>query len=302
MPQDHVAGHVAQALLLSAGPWLLALGPPACLYAAWRWRRPLAWLPALLGYLLALGLPSRPAPVEGLRVVSANLNAFSEGPAGAEQVLADLAPDVLLVIERRAEQVPGLLRVADNYLVPMARISHGHAVHCRPGLVCQAAIAPEFGSDSTRMPAGLLRLSVPRVGGGSRPACVLSLHAPPPAPLDPTGLLPYTERVAGRIRQGRLVGQWGPCLEGDPVLAVGDFNTVPGSPAWSRWDATGLLRTERGAAPWHATWPAGGGWPDLPFFALDHALAGPELRVTGLDRVRVPGADHLALVLGLQAR
>lgn len=289
--------------MLVAGPYLAALGVAICLSAAWRWRRPITWVPPLLIYLVVVGLPALPADTLGLRLVSANLDAFSEGPAGAEQALAALEPDVLLVIERRAEVVPGLLRVADNYAVPMPRSSHGHAVHCRPDLPCQAAITPQFGSESSLMPLGLLRLEVPLAAGqGQRLACVMSLHAPPPAPLNPTGLLPYVARVADQIDRGLLVRQWGPCQAGDPVLAVGDFNHVPGSPAWRRLARAGLQGTERAGSLWRASWPAGGGWPDLPIFPLDHARVSPALEVTGLRRERIPGADHLALVLGLRAR
>ncbi|MCK6506347.1 endonuclease/exonuclease/phosphatase family protein [Myxococcota bacterium] len=300
MPQDRILGHVLQAALLSAVPWALLLGLPTCLWLL-RAGRPLRVLPALVAYLLCLGPPPGCAAGtgEGLVVVSANLDAYSEGPPGAEQALAGLAPDVLLTIERRAEVVPGLLRVADNYPVPMARPSHGHAVHCRPGLSCPAAITPEFGSASTVMPAGLLRVELPGAPGGR--ACVLSVHAPPPAPKDPSGLHPYMARVASQLREGRLARQWGPCLAGDPALVVGDFNTVPGSPAWARLRAAGLRPAEPHLAPWQASWPAGGGWPDLPFFALDQAMVGPDLRVEGLRRVRIPGADHKALVFRLRA-
>lgn len=300
MPQDRIAGHILQALLLSAVPWALLLGLPTCLWLL-KVRRPLPVLPALCAYALCLGPPPGcgAGAGQGLLVVSANLDAYSEGPPGAEQALASLGADVLLTIERRAEVVPGLLRVADNYPVPMARPSHGHAVHCRPGLDCQAAITPEFGSASTVMPAGLLRLAVP--GGEGHRACLISVHAPPPAPKDPTGLHPYMERVASQLHQGRLARQWGPCLAGDPALVVGDFNTVPGAPAWRRLSQAGLSRAEPHLAPWQATWPAGGGWPDLPVFALDQALVGPGLRVEGLRRVRIPGADHKALVFVLRA-
>ncbi|NOY28231.1 MAG: endonuclease/exonuclease/phosphatase family protein [Oligoflexia bacterium] len=320
MPQDHVWGHILQSLMLALGPWLAALGVLCCVWAGWRWRRPMVWLPLFIGYLYVVGPPpwlvhsALPGlararqPAQGLVIVSANLDAFSPGPPGAEQALVALDPDVLAVIEERAPDIPGMVRVADNYAVPMPRISHGHAIHCRPGLSCDAAITPEFGSDSSHMPMGLLRVPVPRIDHvGDTMACLMSLHAPPPAPLNPTGLLPYVRRVAAAVRGGRLVRQWGPCLGGDPVLMLGDFNHVPGSPAWriltgDADDEPGLLDADDVGSLWRASWPAGGGWPNLPFFSLDHALVSPALIATGLRRERIPGADHLALVLRLQAQ
>lgn len=306
LPQDRVWAHSLQSLLLAARPWLLFFGVAVQLVALACWRR---WLPGLLAgavYLVGAGLPApegAPRDAPGVRIVSSNVNSYTPGPPGAEVALAALQPDVLLVIERRAERVAGLDRVADNYQVPMSRISHGHAVHCRPGLACAAAITPEIGSRTSHMPVGLLRLPVPVEGGGpDRMACVLSLHAPPPAPLDPTGLLPYARRIADQVQQGRMARQWGPCLAGDPVLAIGDFNTVPGTPAWRHFMATGLVDALAGRGVRRATWPAGGGWPDAPFFALDHALTGPGLSFEEVRRVRIPGADHLALAGVLRAR
>lgn len=306
-PQDRIWGHILQASLLSARPWLCLLGALLQVLSLARHRRPAIAGPALLAYLLLSGLPPQaPLPGEavaagpGLRVLSANLDAFSDGPPAAG-ALAARAPDVLLLIERRDETVDGLVRVADNYGVPMERVSHGHAVHCRPELDCQAAITAEIGSETSRMPAGLLRLPVPGPHGDV-PACIISLHAPPPAPLNPTGLHPYMDRLRRQVRDGRAHGQWGPCQDGDPVLAIGDFNTVPGTPAFAKALSTGLRDVQAGRGLWRRTWPAGGGWPDLPYFALDHALVSDDLQVRQLRRLPMPGADHLALELLLSSR
>jgi hypothetical protein len=303
MPQDSIAGQILQSGLLSAIAPLMAAGALLSLVSALT-RGPLwIWGPALLSYLLVLGPPPLgEAPEGGFVLVSANLDAFSEGPPGAAQALAALGADVVITIERRVEEIEGLRRVADNHRVPMRRPSHGTAIFCRPGLSCEAAISPEFGSESFTMPLGLLRVPVPRASGGSLPACVLGLHAPPPAPLDPSGLLPYVGRVAEAVVDGRMARQWGPCLAGDPVLAMGDFNHVPGTPANRLLLAAGLRHGERGRAPWRASWPAGGGWPNLPVFELDQAMAGPDLQIRSVRRSRIPGADHKALRIVMEVR
>lgn len=303
MPQDSIAGQIVQSGLLSAMGPLFVLGALTSLTTGLLRGPPALWLPALLAYLLALGPPPLPpAEEEGLRVVSANLDAFSEGPPGAAEALAALQADVVITIERRVEEIAGLSRVADNHAVPMKRPSHGTAIFCRPGLPCEAAVSPEFGSPTFVMPLGLLRVPVPTADGSSRPACILGLHAPPPAPLDPSGLLPYVRRVAEAVVDGRMARQWGPCLAGDPVLAMGDFNHVRGTPANRLLRGAGLHRSEWGRAPWHASWPAGGGWPNLPFFELDQAMAGPDLEIRSLQRHRIPGADHKALNVVVMAR
>ncbi len=303
MPQDRIAGQILQSGLLSSIAPLMAVGALLSLACALTRAPVWVWAPALLSYLLVLGPPPLgEVPQGGFVVVSSNLDAFSEGPPGAAEALAALHADVVITIERRVEEIPGLQRVADNHGVPMKRPSHGTAIFCRPGLPCEGAVSPEFGSETFTMPLGLLRVPVPRAGGGSQPVCILGLHAPPPAPLDPSGLLPYVQRVAEAIVGGRMARQWGPCLPGDPVLAMGDFNHVPGTPASRLLRSSGLRRSEWGRAPWQASWPAGGGWPNLPFFELDQALAGPELRVRSVRRHRIPGADHKALRIVMEVR
>lgn len=303
MPQRSIAGQILQSGLLSAIAPLMVVGALLSL-ACGLARGPVqVWLPALLSYLLFLGPPPLgEEPKGGFVVVSSNLDAYSEGPPGAAEALAALRADAVITIERRVEEIPGMLRVADNHGVPMKRPSHGTAIFCRPGLSCEAAVSPEFGSETFTMPLGLLRVPVPRSEGGSASVCVMGLHAPPPAPLDPTGLLPYVRRVAEAVVNGRMARQWGPCQPGDPVLAIGDFNHVRGTPANRRLRASGLRRSEWGRAPWQASWPAGGGWPNLPFFELDQALAGPELRILSIRRSRIPGADHKALRIVMELR
>jgi endonuclease/exonuclease/phosphatase (EEP) superfamily protein YafD len=233
-------------------------------------------------------------PDQTLRLVSTNVNAFSDldSPDSLEATLGTLDADVIIVIEQRAMQIEGMVRAADNFEDDLPRISHATAVFCREGLDCEARVTPEHGSQSMKMPMGIARLPGAEI-------CFLGIHGPPPAPYDPTGIQPYMDWVASHIDDGRISVDWDPCLVGDRVVIAGDLNAVPWSRAWSTLLHRGLTDRLLSWGIWGASWPAGGGWPDLPFFHLDHLLLGP-VEVPRVVHMRVPGADHKALVIDLK--
>ncbi len=285
MPEDRVWPHAAQAVLLSLPRWLLLLWPLGALGLVFRDRiYVVPGLLALAGLGLA-GVPSWPVTGPGRVLVSANVQAFAEGGDGLEEALGALEADVLFTLERRAHAVEGMVRVADNYARPLDRDSHGTAVFCRVGLPCEALVTEEFGSRSSVMPLALLRLDG---------VCMMGVHGPPPAPLDATGLMPYVRRIADALSEGRMARDWGPCQEGDPALVVGDLNAVPGSRAHQLLQGRGLTDHLQSQGVWASTWPAGGGWPNLPVLRLDHLLAG-QVQVEGVETLRIPGSDHKAL-------
>ncbi len=285
LPADRVWTNVTQALLLSAPRWLLLAWPVGALWLGWRTRRPGPALGLGLAGLVLAGVPLPRTAGLGRVLVSANSQAYSEDVEELEVALAALEADVLIAIERRAEAVPGLVRVADNFDRPIPKSSHGLAVFCRPVVACEAVITEEFGSATQQMPLALVRFDG---------VCVLGVHGPPPAPRKASGLGPYVRRVAEAIGEGRLVRDWGPCRVGDPAVVVGDLNAVPGSGPHRVLLGRGLEDTLAWHGVWASTWPAGGGWPDLPVLRLDHLLT-REVPVEGLGVVRLPGADHKAL-------
>lgn len=303
LPEQSVYGQIAMSSLLSAVPWLMGLWVPWSLAAAVLSRR---WvLPLVCGLLgiFGVGRPlswvveAGPAPPGAWTLLVANVNSFP--PEGTDTaVLADqlaaVGAQVVVVIERRPEALPGYVRVADNFDAPMERISHASAVFCREGLACEAEVTEEFGSPSMTMPLALVDL------GGA--ACLMGLHGPPPVPYDPTGLAPHVDRIARAFEDGRLMADWGPCAAGQQALVVGDLNQVPGSRAWRALVRRGLVDALAGVGVFGVSWPAGGGWPDAPFFRLDHVLHGPELRVGGVEQHRLDGADHLAQSLWVAPR
>lgn len=296
MSASTVVGAALQALFLSAPPWLGLLALPWASGLAWRWRRPALVLPGLIG-LPMVGAPA-PAPGQAgpqdLRVVVANVNSYPDvdDRAALDAALAALGGEVVILIEERPRAVSGLVHLADNFDPKMPRISHGTAVFCLAELGCRAEITPEFGSATSTMPLALVAVG---------DLCVLGVHGPPPAPLDPTGLLPYFGTIADRIEAGRLREPWGPCAARAEVVLAGDFNTVPHSPALALLDAAGLRDLGPSRGLFALTWPAGGGWPKLPLFRLDHVF-GAAADIADYRLVRLPGSDHKAQAFTVPGR
>jgi hypothetical protein len=251
-----------------------------------------------VGLVLA-GIPEFPPSdiATGLKVVSANVNAYSdtEDSAPLEAALSELKAGVLITIEERAHNVVGMTRVADNYEEDLPRISHGTAVFCRDPVQCDARITEEFGSDHSRMPLALVRLT----HGVQRPICLLGIHSPPPAPFDTSGIGPYISTIASHLEDGSISTPWNPCQRGDDAVVLGDMNAVPWSTAWRALRATGLTDVLRWRGIYASSWPAGGGWPNLPLLRLDHLLVGTT-DAQGVHLQRIPGSDHKALVAWLK--
>lgn len=270
--------------LLSLARWLVLGWLPV---GFWLWRQEARRMGALCvaGSLALAGLPPLDsAEGPGLRVLSANVQAYSGEAATLEQAIAAQQVDLVFTFERRAEQVPGMQRVADNHDRPMPRPSHGSAVFCRPELGCVAEITEEFGVEGCSMP-----VSVARVSG----ICLLGVHVPPPVPLCAGGAAPYVAELTRHIAGGRMSEGWRVCAAGDPVVVVGDLNGVPGGDSHRAFLQRGLRDMLLWRGLWAMSWPAGGGWPNLPFFRIDHLFAG-DLAVEGVRQLRLPGTDHKA--------
>jgi endonuclease/exonuclease/phosphatase (EEP) superfamily protein YafD len=294
LPEDTVLAQALSAILSAAPPWLALVWIPWAIVGAWRTG---LWGPGLACAILGLVFMGRPVatlpqdigrPDDAVTVLLVNVNAFSDDPdvSALESRIAAQSADVVVVLELRGKQVPGMRRVADNFDTRLARVSHATAVFCRDGFACEAEVTPEFGTKTSHMPVALVSL-----GNG---LCLLGAHAPPPVPLNPTGLRPYMEAVAAHIEAGRLVDDWGPCRGGDAAVLSGDLNSVPGMPVVSLIHSRGMRDALRGGGVFAASWPAGGGWPNLPVFPLDHLLVG-DANVSDVRQVRVPGSDHIGV-------
>jgi len=284
-----VEGSVLEAVLLGGGRWMLLLTVALALAQGRTRGRRLQAAVCALGAAVLAGVPACPTSEPGWRLVSANVQAYSpEGAAPMEAVLAGLQADVLFTLEKRGESIAGMRRVADNFDTDLSRPSHGTAVFCKDGLACEGQITEEFGVAACSMPIGLVRVS--------GETCVVGLHLPPPVGKCQDGRGPYYSEVARHLRDGGLSGDWGPCRATDAVLLIGDLNTVAGGRVHRSLVALGFSDPLRWRGIHAVSWPAGGGWPNLPLLRLDHLLTGFGVGVGNVGYVALPDSDHKALV------
>ena len=283
-----------QAMLFSGARLALAAWPVWALAGAVRtrkWRRHVSL--GVLGGVLGgvpfgswLGL----GDITGLRVASTNLDAFATEGADLEDALGAVDADVLWTIERRAEAIPGMRRVADNFDRDLQKPSWGLAAFCREGLTCRAWIADLVGHPSCPMPMGTVTVD---------DLCILSLHLPPPVTVCNEGRDDYMEVVDDVLWGGRIARDVGTCTKGQRALVIGDLNSTPGM--WIHRDlvARGFRDLFKWHGAWASTWPAGGGYPKLPITQLDHAFAGETVAIEGVETFAIPGSDHRGLLVGV---
>ena len=291
LPEDDIVAVAVAAVLFGCIPWLGLLWPVWTAVVAHRGQ---TWRPWMLVSLLGLGvagvpvecLPAARSTSAGPSVAVLNVNAYSPDtdPGALFALLADEHVQLVVILERRFDDVTGFVRVADDFAGNWPRPSHHTAVYAPPGSSIQARVTEQLGSPTMAMPVAIAWLEEPGV-------CVLGLHAPPQVPKNATGMAPYISWLVDRLEGGRVARDLAPCALGAPVVLAGDFNLVAGSGPFERLQAAGLRDVLAGAGLFGLTWPSGGGWPDFPVFRLDHVLAGP-VDVTDLRKVRVPGSDH----------
>ncbi|MFV0430199.1 MAG: endonuclease/exonuclease/phosphatase family protein [Arachnia sp.] len=86
-------------------------------------------------------------------------------------------------------------------------------------------------------------------------------------------------------------------------LAIGDFNAIDQHLTMRRFYSLGLENAaweQTSGLRWWPTWPVGSTVP--PFVRIDHALCGPNLACTMPNLIALPGTDHMALSLWIDAR
>jgi hypothetical protein len=284
-----VDGAALEAVLLGGGRWLFLVTAALALVQGRKKSRRLRAVTYAVGAALLAGVPACPSSGPGWKLVSANVQAYSpEGAAPMEAALAAMKADVLITLEKRGEHIAGMRRVADNFDEDLPRPSHGTAVFCREGMACEGQITEEFGVPACGMPIGLVRVD--------QSVCVVGLHLPPPVGRCKDGRGPYISEVSRRLQDGGLAGDWGPCLKTDSVVLIGDLNTVTGGRVHRHLLGLGFADPQRWRGIHAVSWPAGGGWPNLPLLRLDHLLAGDGVEVGEVGYEALPDSDHKALV------
>ena len=288
VPAD-VDGAALEAVLLGGGRWLLLVTVALAVFHGREKSRRIRAAAYAVGAALLAGVPACPTSVPGWKLVSANVQAYSpEGAAPMEAALAAMKADVLITLEKRGEQIAGMRRVADNFDEDLPRPSHGTALFCREGIACEGQVTEEFGVPACGMPIGLLRVN--------QAVCVVGLHLPPPVGRCKDGRGPYISEVLSHLQDGGLTADWGPCRKTDSVLLIGDLNTVSGGRVHRRLVGLGFADPQRWRGVHAVSWPAGGGWPNLPLLRLDHLLIGAGVGVGNVGYEALPDSDHKALV------
>ena len=282
-PTTNMTGYALQAIFLSTPPYLCLVFP---FYTVLLWRRRLGWY-SVFGFVLwvGVGIPDQGAGTGARTILVANVNAFSGNEELLQKELSEGRDSFIIQIERRVQSIPNMKRVGYDKKNKDLRVSHYSEVYCVHD--CQAAVTDQIGSQTMAMPIALLRLE-DRV-------CVVGIHAPPPLPVDPTGMKPYLDYLADHISEGIVVKKWLVCRKGDRVLLMGDLNAVPHSVPYRRLLDMGFVDVRAQSGIWGATWPMEGFYSPLPVFRLDHIMVGGGLQLSGWESVSISNSDHRGL-------
>ena len=267
-------------------------------------KRP-AWTAAGVCLVLAWWCAQQPVapehpPGEHLRVVSANLFLANRAdPKDVAQALLALQPDVLLLLEWTGKNMDRQVLVDGGLGL---HVDHPHSRTAGIGLAMSSRVAGaatvlrEGGRGPCAMPAAAARILWDGLG-----VSVLGVHPPPPVPgcggLTGASLGDYASWVTnGRAQGGPL-----PLQDGDPVVILGDLNTLPVDPSLSVLRDHGL---RDGIV--ESSWLPSPSWPVLPgWWALgriDGVWVPPHMDVVDGGTVEVPGSDHRAVWVDLHTR
>lgn len=236
-----------------------------------------------------VGIPD-PGIGEGERsILVANVNAFAGHEALLQKELVDFGDPYVIQIERRIQSIPGMNRIGFDNKNTLLRTSHYSEVYCLED--CQADVTEQIGSKTISMPIALLRLE--------DGICVVGIHAPPPLPIDSTGMKPYLDYLSDYISKGSIVKDWLVCKENDRVVLMGDLNAVPNSRPYRRLMNMGLRDVRSSSGIWGATWPMEDFFSPIPVFRLDQIMVGKDVSLTGWESVPISNSDHRGLRIWL---
>lgn len=274
----HCSLHVllAAAVLLPALIWLRYRGVAFCLAIA------TAYLLVLVQPWGFINFGQKPAEEPNtLQVLSWNVLSINKSFAEIEQVIKDVNPDVLILIEVRPGLIEALPFVQETYPHCLQRPSwggEGIAICSRvPGTTTSFE-----GFDYPRQPGIVAK--IPGVSGGSME--LVALHTLSPLP---------TPRTAVRDRQLASVRDWSSSRTG-PTCVAGDFNTTPWTSSFIDLLRSGFRDSRVGSGN-GASWPAELGWLGIP---IDHAITKGDCRISERRVLQeCPGSDHRPIAFKL---
>ena len=241
-------------------------------------RRVLGLLLGIAG-VAGLGWPLSPSG-EGLLLISANVQAFSDGRVELERALAEEEADVVLLIEKRAEEIEGLVRVGDNFFEPtfQRRPMEWRFLSRWLGLSNldlrrdwrRRSLQHAFGFAENRGEA-LCR------GDSRSTSCSVLCHRSR-----------TVHRVGGqKASRGSLARAPGSLQKGRSRDCNRRFQCDAGSRTLRSFTQRGFRDPQRYRGIYASSWPAGGGWPNFPVFRLDHVLVG-DVEIDAVQQFRLP--------------
>ena len=244
---------------------------------------------SLLGLGWSVGVFAPTQQSSGTQVLIANVNAYAGEQDMLQGYLSMIGISKVVLLEKRAEEIGGMRRVADDFDAVVKKAISSQCCICAED--CTAWVSPQIGSATMAMSLVVMPL-VDKV-------CLIAVHIPPPTPIDATGMRPYVEYIESVVEAGRLLRDWEGCSQSDAVIVAGDYNAVSGSWAHRRLMRLGLQDAQRNTGLSGATWPAEAkDFLQMPVFRIDHVLHHPDIKV-GVQQVRIPHSDHQGLLCRL---
>ena len=266
-----------------------------------------AGLSVVLAWLCAQA-SLRPAgpPGDALRLVSANLLHDSnvlvekqEGPVAVAEALLELQPDVLLLLEWTGENADRQTLVDAGmgfYLDRPRPGTSGIAVVLSGRVQGAAAVVRDGGRGPCAMPAAAVR-----VGWSGRTLGVVGVHPPPPLAGCGHATAASLELYAEWLDGGRVgPGAPTPLPPGEPVVLMGDLNTLPVHSRLAALREVGLVD-----GVLEQTWRPTPSWPSvlggLALGRIDGVWVPEGSGLSGAGTVAIPSSDHRAVWLDLSA-
>ncbi|HZS04888.1 MAG TPA: endonuclease/exonuclease/phosphatase family protein [Blastocatellia bacterium] len=188
-------------------------------------------------------------------------------------------PDVVILQEATSEWLEALKELSTSY--PYSRREPENV-----GTIACFSRYPLEDVDATITDRAKPWMIITKVNIGGKAVSLISIHPPPP--VSRTGLPNRNEQFAVTAAIARLLPA--------PMMVVGDLNTSPWSPYFSRFiSESGLVSTRKGFGVL-PTWPT-----YLPpmMIPIDHCLVSPDIKVVNCRTGSDVGSDHLPLVVDL---
>ena len=149
---------------------------------------------SLIGLGWALGVFEPTKAGSGTQVLIANVNAYAGEQDMLQGYLSMIGISKIVLLEKRAEEIGGMRRVADDFDTVVKKPSHHSAVFCAED--CGLGFL-QIGSATMAMSLVVMPLA--------EQVCLIAVHIPPPTPIDATGMRPYIEYIESVVEFWSIV-------------------------------------------------------------------------------------------------